>query len=179
MPIGHSSGWQKGDWICSCGFHDYSSREQVLLRTLSYSFDAKVFDLVSVFTGSATSAMLLCHQVLFYHKCQNYTSEKREVSVGYIRTCQELHSFWAAECVPLSDQIAVSGGKQTGVYPPPSYPSRSSATEPNLPVNLQFHRVATMAMILGKGNEVICKVAKLALFRRSSMSYAKFLQCCT
>ncbi|KAI8541170.1 hypothetical protein RHMOL_Rhmol08G0040700 [Rhododendron molle] len=92
---------------------------------------------------------------------------------------RELHSFWAAECVPLSDQIAVSGGKQTGVYPPPSYPSRSSATEPNLPVNLQFHRVATMAMILGKGNEVICKVAKLALFRRSSMSYAKFLQCCT
>lgn len=26
-------GWRNGDWICRCGFHNYSSRVQVSLRT--------------------------------------------------------------------------------------------------------------------------------------------------
>ncbi|KAF7135235.1 hypothetical protein RHSIM_Rhsim08G0034100 [Rhododendron simsii] len=99
--------------------------DKVLLRILSihYSFDAKVFDLASVFTGCATSAMLLCHQD------------------WELQTLLGLQNVY-----PLSDQIAVSGGNQTGMYPPLSNPSGSSATAPNLPVNLQFPHVATAAM---------------------------------
>ncbi|KAG5534580.1 hypothetical protein RHGRI_022631 [Rhododendron griersonianum] len=88
--------------------------------------------------NSATSAMLLCHQVLFYLKCQDYTSDKG----------RELQTLLGLQNVyPSSDQIAVSGGNQTGMYPPLSKPSGSSATAPNLPVNLQFPHVATTAMV--------------------------------
>lgn len=33
-----SKGWRNGDWLCNCGFHNYSSRAQVLLM-LSLDFN--------------------------------------------------------------------------------------------------------------------------------------------
>ncbi|KAE9446100.1 hypothetical protein C3L33_22036, partial [Rhododendron williamsianum] len=103
--------------------------------------------------NSATSAMLLCHQVLFYLKCQDYTSDKGSAWSKRLAS-EELVRYWdnkrlnvGLNVYPSSDQIAVSGGNQTGMYPPLSNPSGSSATAPNLPVNLQFPHVATTAMV--------------------------------
>lgn len=75
-------GWRNGDWICNCGFHNYSSRAQVwpFYRTLvemstfsqpttDYLTSKKVSAclrrciLFVYFFDSAKNAMLLCHQV--------------------------------------------------------------------------------------------------------------------
>jgi len=53
---------------------------------------------------------------------------------------------------PAFDQVVVSGGNQTtGVYTPSPYPTGSSATTPNLSVNMQFPYVAATPTLLGKG----------------------------
>lgn len=53
---------------------------------------------------------------------------------------------------PAFDQVVVSGGNETtGVYTPSPYPSGSSATTPNLSVNMQFPYVAATPTLLGKG----------------------------
>lgn len=28
-PVPNGNGWRNGDWMCTCGFHNYSSRSQV------------------------------------------------------------------------------------------------------------------------------------------------------
>ncbi|KAG5521664.1 hypothetical protein RHGRI_034029 [Rhododendron griersonianum] len=73
--------------------------------------------------------------------CDQKLAELKEESQQYLMHIQEEHA--ALNVYPLSDQIAVSGDNQTGVYPPSSYPSGSC--------QFAVSSVATMAMILGKG----------------------------
>ncbi|MBA0599466.1 hypothetical protein Gorai_005686, partial [Gossypium raimondii] len=36
QPLSVPKGWRNGDWICNCGFHNYSSRSQVLSCCLNW-----------------------------------------------------------------------------------------------------------------------------------------------
>ena len=82
---------------------------------------------------------------------QNNLSD-RFTLLSYYLFSGSLQRFGLQFAYPSFDQTAVSDGNQTtGIYPPPSYPNGNSAMAPNVEVNLQFPRVATMPTLLGKG----------------------------
>ncbi|KAL6959963.1 hypothetical protein U1Q18_040112 [Sarracenia purpurea var. burkii] len=116
--------WRNGDWICNCGFHNYSSRAQCKKCNASMP--------------PALGTKRLASEELVPDW------DNKRLNAGQVLGLQQ--SF------PAFDQTAVSVGHQTtGVYTPPSYPSGSSATALNLPVNLQFAQLAATPTLLGKG----------------------------
>lgn len=40
-PVPNGNGWRNGDWMCTCGFHNYSSRVQVWSSRIS--MQAEIF----------------------------------------------------------------------------------------------------------------------------------------
>ncbi|PSS21356.1 Zinc finger, RanBP2-type protein [Actinidia chinensis var. chinensis] len=117
-------GWRNGDWICNCGFHNYSSRAQCKQCNAS---------MPPVLGTKRLASEDLVHDW-----------DNKRLNAG--------QRFGLQFAYPSFDQTAVSGGNQTtGIYPPPSYLSGSSAMAPNVQVNLQFPHVATMPTLLGKG----------------------------
>ncbi|KAF5960929.1 hypothetical protein HYC85_002138 [Camellia sinensis] len=117
-------GWRNGDWICNCGFHNYSSRAECKKCNASMP--------------PALGTKRLASEELV-HDWDN-----KRLNAGQTLGLQ--HAY------PAFDQAAVSGGSQTtGIYPPSSYTSGSSATVQNLPGNFQFPHVVATPTLLGKG----------------------------
>ncbi|XP_057469996.1 RNA-binding protein involved in heterochromatin assembly dri1-like [Actinidia eriantha] len=116
-------GWRNGDWICNCGFHNYSSRAQCKKCNASMP--------PAIGTKRLASEELV-------HDWDN-----KRLNAGQALGLQQAY--------PAFEQEAVSGGNQTtGVYNP-AYHSGSPSMAPNLPVNLQFPHVAATPTLLGKG----------------------------
>ncbi|XP_058185975.1 uncharacterized protein LOC131303227 isoform X2 [Rhododendron vialii] len=117
-------GWRNGDWICNCGFHNYSSRAECKKCNASMP--------------QALGTKRLASEELVHNW------DNKRLNAGQALGLQ--HAY------PAFDQVVVSGGNQTtGLYTPSPYASGSLATAPNLPVNLQFPYVAATPTLLGKG----------------------------
>ncbi|XP_052189212.1 RNA-binding protein involved in heterochromatin assembly dri1 isoform X2 [Diospyros lotus] len=116
-------GWRNGDWICSCGFHNYASRGQCKKCNASMP-------------PALGTKRLASDEV---HDWDN-----KRLNAGQTLGLQ--HAY------PAFDQAAVSGGNQTtGLHAPP-YPSGSSAGAPGLQVNFTFpNAAAATPTLLGKG----------------------------
>lgn len=118
-----AKGWRNGDWICSCGFHNYASRAECKKCNASMP--------------PALGTKRLASEEI------NQWDNKR-LNAG--------PAFGLQHAYPSFDQTAVAGGKPTtGVFHPSLYASGSSSMVPNLPTNLQFSLAAATPTLLGKG----------------------------
>uniref|UniRef100_A0A5B7A2G3 RanBP2-type domain-containing protein n=1 Tax=Davidia involucrata TaxID=16924 RepID=A0A5B7A2G3_DAVIN len=117
-------GWRIGDWICNCGFHNYSSRAQCKKCNASMT------------PGPALGTKRLASEE-FVHEWDN-----KRLNAGHTHGLQQAY--------PGFEQMAGSGVNQTaGVYPP--YPTGSSAAAPIFQVNVQLPHLVTTPTLLGKG----------------------------
>ncbi|XAR73784.1 hypothetical protein NMG60_11007871 [Bertholletia excelsa] len=117
-------GWRNGDWICSCGFHNYSS------RTLCKKCNASM--------PPALGTKRLASEDLV-HDWDN-----KRLNAGQTLGLQ--HAY------PAFGQTSMSTGNQTiGASSLASYPGGSSSSIPNLPVNLQLSHVPAVPNLIGKG----------------------------
>lgn len=127
------NGWRSGDWLCNCGFHNYSSRAQCKKCNASMPPGAS-----SSFASTAIAALgtkrLASEE--FFHDWEN-----KRLNAG--------HTFGLQQAYPEFRPMGGSGGNTAGVYPP--YPGGSSAAVPNLQHNLQVPQLAATPTLLGKG----------------------------
>lgn len=119
-------GWRNGDWICTCGFHNYSSRAQ-----------CKKCNALPPALGTKRLA-----SDEFVHDWDN-----KRLNIG--QTNGQLQSY------PVFEQmVGTSADPNNRFYAP--YPNVSSGTAPNftasnLPVPMPFPQQATTPTLLGKG----------------------------
>ncbi|KAL8091366.1 uncharacterized protein LOC141692545 [Apium graveolens] len=115
-------GWRNGDWICKCGFHNYSSRLQCK------KCDASM--------PPAIGTKRLASEEIAQD------SDNKRLNAG--------HTFGLPQAYPSFEQNASSGVSQTtGIYPP--YPGGSSSATPNLQLNVKLPPLVTPPALLGKG----------------------------
>ncbi|KAK9991126.1 hypothetical protein SO802_026111 [Lithocarpus litseifolius] len=117
-------GWRNGDWICTCGFHNYSSRAQCKK--------------CNAFPPALGTKRLASDE--FVHDWDN-----KRLNVG--QTNGQLQSY------PVFDQIiGTSADPNNRLYAP--YPNLSSSTATNLQAPMlpvPFPQQATTPTLLGKG----------------------------
>nr|DAD47044.1 TPA_asm: hypothetical protein HUJ06_016981 [Nelumbo nucifera] len=137
-------GWRNGDWICSCGFHNYSSRAQCKKCNAS---------LPSTTPSSAENAAVtdmfpaLGMKRLASEEFVNEWDNKR-LNAGDMKNNLLMHG--QQQPYQGFEQIGGSSGDQApGLYTP--YPSGNFATAPILQVQMQLPQMATMPTLLGKG----------------------------
>ncbi|XP_059623512.1 RNA-binding protein involved in heterochromatin assembly dri1-like isoform X2 [Cornus florida] len=116
-------GWRNGDWICNCGFHNYSSRAQCKKCNASMP--------------PALGTKRLASEELV-HDWDN-----KRLNAGHTHGLQQSY--------PGFEQTAGSGGanQTNGVYTP--FPSGTSSAAPNIQFNLQLPHQVTMPTLFGKG----------------------------
>ncbi|KAM0970263.1 hypothetical protein ACFX13_018629 [Malus domestica] len=115
-------GWRSGDWLCSCGFHNYSSRTQ-----------CKKCD---AFPPSLGMKRLASEELV--HDWDN-----KRLNVG--------HTVGQQQSYPGFEQVVgTSGNPATGPYAP-YHPNISSGVAPNLQVPMPFTQQAMTPTLLGKG----------------------------
>ncbi|RVX16497.1 hypothetical protein CK203_006053 [Vitis vinifera] len=132
-------GWRNGDWICNCGFHNYSSRAQCKKCNAS------------------------CHQnephrlQLIVYLCFGYKAlgMKRLASEEFVRDWDSKrlnagHANGQQPSYPGFEQLAGSSVDPKGVAYAP-YPSVTPVAPPNLQVPMQFPHQTTTPTLLGKG----------------------------
>ncbi|KAM1156204.1 hypothetical protein ACFX2B_026743 [Malus domestica] len=115
-------GWRSGDWLCSCGFQNYSSRTQ-----------CKKCD---AFPPALGMKRLASEELV--HDWDN-----KRLNVG--RTVGQQQSYPGFERV-----VGTSGNLATGPYAP-YHPNISSGMAPNLQVRMPFTQQALPPALLGKG----------------------------
>ncbi|KAA8547476.1 hypothetical protein F0562_003660 [Nyssa sinensis] len=116
------NGWRNGDWICNCGFHNYSSRAQCKKCNASMP--------------PALGTKRLASEE-FVQEWDN-----KRLNAGHIHRLEQGYAGF--------EQTAGSDINQTaGVYPP--YPSGSSAAASIFQVHGQLPPLVTPPTILGKG----------------------------
>ncbi|KAG2696406.1 hypothetical protein I3843_07G056700 [Carya illinoinensis] len=136
-PLGHNSGlpypdpanqllsvpkgWRNGDWICHCGFHNYSSRAQC----------KKCNALPPALGTKRLASDDLVHEW-----------DNKRLNVG--QTNGQLQPYPGFE-----QMVGTSGDPNARLYAP--YPNVSSVTATNLQVPMQFPQQATAPALLGKG----------------------------
>ncbi|CAK9157027.1 unnamed protein product [Ilex paraguariensis] len=127
-------GWRSGDWICTCGFHNYSSRAQC--KKCNASMPPNTASSVVSTTVTAIGTKRLASEE-FVHEWDN-----KRLNAGQTLGLQQAY--------PGVEQIFGSVGNQTaGLYPP--YLSGNSAVASNLQVNLQLPPLPAAPTLLGKG----------------------------
>ncbi|KAK9284615.1 hypothetical protein L1049_023791 [Liquidambar formosana] len=116
-------GWRNGDWICNCGFHNYSSRAQCKKCNASLP--------------PALGTKRLASEE-FVHDWDN-----KRLNAGQANGQQQSY--------PVFEQMAGTvGDPKAGMYVP--YPSGSSVAAPNLQMPMQLAHLATPPpTLLGKG----------------------------
>ncbi|KAJ4967317.1 hypothetical protein NE237_019166 [Protea cynaroides] len=139
-------GWRNGDWICSCGFHNYSSRAQCKkcnARIPSNTPSTMVNTAVSnLFPNEGHGTKRLASEE-FVNKWDNKRLNAGDLNNNFLTNKQQ-QSYQGFE------QMAGSSNVQPpGTCPP--YPSGSSSTATTLAVQLQLPQLATMPTLLGKG----------------------------
>ncbi|KAL6551971.1 hypothetical protein OROGR_008125 [Orobanche gracilis] len=129
FPVPNSNGWRTGDWMCTCGFHNYSSRAQCKKCNAPSSISTPS----SLVNSAATAlgAKRLASEE-FDHNWDN-----KRLNAGQ-QPCSGFESF------------QIHGGSElNSMYP--ETPSGDTAVPPNWQVNLQVPRVPAIPTLLGKG----------------------------
>ncbi|KAL2906754.1 RNA-binding protein cabeza [Bienertia sinuspersici] len=119
-----SEGWRSGDWICNCGFHNYSSRTQ-----------CKKCDAAPPALGIKRLAP---DEPL--HEWDN----KRLNAGAWPAVNQYLQSYPG-----FGPAIGFVGNQKTGLYP--TFPSGSVAVPPNVHGHPHMPRLLSASTLIGKG----------------------------
>lgn len=114
-------GWRSGDWICTCGFHNYSSRAQCKKCNLSRQ--------------PAVGTKRLASEE-FVHDWDN-----KRLNAGH-SSAQQLYLGY--------EQIPGANSDQN-VRTYPHFAVGSSAVAPNVQMNVQMPQLTPMPTLLGKG----------------------------
>ncbi|PON99474.1 zinc finger protein [Trema orientale] len=114
-------GWRNGDWICSCGFHNYSSRAQCKK--------------CNAFPPALGTKRLASEE--FVHDWDN-----KRLNIGH--TNGQHQSYPGFE-----PPVGTTGDSKPGAYT--SYSSVSSGVAPNSQVPMLLPQQATAPTLLGKG----------------------------
>ncbi|KAK6924464.1 Zinc finger, RanBP2-type [Dillenia turbinata] len=115
-------GWRNGDWICNCGFHNYSSRAQCKRCNASLP--------PALGTKRLASDDLL-------HEWDN-----KRLNAGYTNGPQQ-------SLVALEPTAGFGGDQKVGISA--SYPSGSSTTTQSLQMIMQLPQVSMPPTLVGKG----------------------------
>lgn len=131
------NGWRAGDWICNCGFHNYSSRAECKKCNVS----------LPPAPGTTSSMLKTAHGTkrLASEECFGEWDNKR-LNAGDINNqflTNQLSSYQGYEHIgcPSNDKADV-------LYP---YSSGSSASSLNSQVHIQLPQPAPLPILLGKG----------------------------
>ncbi|OVA12646.1 zinc finger protein [Macleaya cordata] len=137
-------GWRSGDWICNCGFHNYSSRAQckkcnasLPSSTLSSVVNTSVAD---YFPTHGTKRLA---SEEFVSDWDNKRLNAGDVNNQFLTNSQQ-QSYQGFEQMGRSSNDQTSGG-----YVP--YPSGSSAMGSNIQVQMPLPQLPTVPTLLGKG----------------------------
>ncbi|XP_015889681.1 uncharacterized protein LOC107424403 isoform X2 [Ziziphus jujuba] len=114
-------GWRSGDWICNCGFHNYSSRVQCKK--------------CNAFPPALGTKRLASDE--FVHDWDN-----KRLNVGH--TNGQEQSYPGFESL-----VGTPVDSKTGAYAP--YPNMSTGVAPSLQVPIPLQHQATAPTLLGKG----------------------------
>uniref|UniRef100_A0A2P2JRC2 RanBP2-type domain-containing protein n=3 Tax=Rhizophora mucronata TaxID=61149 RepID=A0A2P2JRC2_RHIMU len=122
QPVLVPKGWRNGDWICTCGFHNYASRAQC--KNCSAAVPPAIG---TKRLASGDSA---------------HDSENKRLNSG--------NTNWQPQPYPGADQmVGTTGNPIPGSYS--SYPNLSSSVAPTWQVPVQFPQQVTTPALLGKG----------------------------
>ncbi|OIV93944.1 hypothetical protein TanjilG_05647 [Lupinus angustifolius] len=115
------NGWRSGDWICNCGFHNYSSRSKCKK--------------CNAFPPALGTKRLASEDLV-------YDLDKKRLNVG--PTNDQQQTFTSLEQV-----VGTSTDPKPGVFP--SYASINSSSAPCLPLPTMFPPQLPIPALLGKG----------------------------
>ncbi|XP_061341162.1 uncharacterized protein LOC133287547 isoform X3 [Gastrolobium bilobum] len=101
-------GWRNGDWLCNCGFHNYSSRSQCKK--------------CNAFPPALGTKRLASEELV-------YDWDNKRLNVGPTNDQQQTYTS-------LEEVVGTSADPKPGVFP--SYPSINSSTAPSLPMPTLF-----------------------------------------
>ncbi|KAF8392664.1 hypothetical protein HHK36_023013 [Tetracentron sinense] len=142
------NGWRNGDWICNCGFHNYSSRAQVYLYMQCKKCNASIPS--STPSSALSSAVTDLFPTLGTKRLasEEFAMDNKRLNAGNIDnhflTNRQQQSYQGFEQIPGS-----TNDQTLGMYAP--YPNGSSATAQNLQMHMQLPQMTTMPTLLGKG----------------------------
>ncbi|XWS42162.1 hypothetical protein CRYUN_Cryun17cG0144400 [Craigia yunnanensis] len=158
-PLSVPKGWQNGDWICNCGFHNYSSRSLVLSYSLNWIQHSSLYlslilqnilchyvpDPVWYFC-SAKIAMHLYHQV---HSDSGLLSNIL-FDLLFMLILDLLLDNGQPQLYPGFDQmVGTTSDPKPGTNPP--YPSLNPGAASNWQAPIPFPHQAATPILLGKG----------------------------
>ncbi|KAL6582747.1 hypothetical protein OROMI_004825 [Orobanche minor] len=130
FTVPNSNGWRTGDWMCTCGFHNYSSRAQCKKCNAPSSISTPSSLVNSAVTALGTKRLA---SEEFVHNWDN-----KRLNAGQ-QPCSGFESF------------QIHGGSEfNSMYPAAA--SGNTVVPPNWQVNLQVPRVPAIPTLLGKGN---------------------------
>ncbi|KAM3306308.1 hypothetical protein P3S67_013178 [Capsicum chacoense] len=137
LPV--PNGWRNGDWLCSCGFHNYSSRAQCKKCNASAP-PASSSSLASTPIPALGTKRLASEELV--HDWDN-----KRLNAGRVRN--HLLTFGYQQGYPGAEMMGVSGGNQfTSISS--TFPRENSMVLP-LQANLQIPRVPAAPALIGKG----------------------------
>ncbi|KAL5706530.1 hypothetical protein ACHQM5_024686 [Ranunculus cassubicifolius] len=134
-------GWRSGDWICNCGFHNYSSRTECKKcnstlppRTLSSMTNANVAELLPTHGTKRLAS----------EECLGEWDNKR-LNAGDVNNfmASQQHSYHGYQQIERTSNTQASG-----LY---SYPGGSSVISLNSQFQMQLPQLAPVPTLLGKG----------------------------
>ncbi|KAL6498030.1 hypothetical protein OROGR_028427 [Orobanche gracilis] len=132
FPVPNSNGWRTGDWICTCGFHNYSSRAQICKKCNAPSSISTPSSLVNSAVTALGTKRLASEE--FIHNWDN-----KRLNAGQ-QPCSGFESF------------QIHGDSElNSMYPATA--SGNTAVPPNWQVNLQVPHVPSIPTLLGKGKQ--------------------------
>ncbi|KAL3372772.1 hypothetical protein AABB24_005014 [Solanum stoloniferum] len=131
LPV--PNGWRNGDWLCSCGFHNYSSRAQCKKCNASAP-PASSSSLTSTPITALGTKRLASEELV--HDWDN-----KRLNAG--------HTFGYQQGYPGAEWMGDSGGNQLTAIPT-IFPRENSMVLP-LQANMQIPRVPAAPTLLGKG----------------------------
>ncbi|CAA2981777.1 uncharacterized RNA-binding isoform X1 [Olea europaea subsp. europaea] len=128
------NGWRSGDWICTCGFHNYSSRVECK------KCNAPMPQIAPSSIGKTAITAIGTKRQASEEFALNWDNKRLNAGQTY-----ELQ-----QSIPGFDFMLGSGiNNSNSIYP--AIPSESSAIPPTLQVSLQVPNVPAAPILLGKG----------------------------
>ncbi|KAI4327723.1 hypothetical protein L6164_020149 [Bauhinia variegata] len=110
-------GWRDGDWMCNCGFHNYSSRSQCKK--------------CNAFPPAPRTKRLASEELV-------YDWDSKRLNIGHTNEQQRSH-------INFEPLLGANADPKPGNFP--SYPGINSSAAPSLPMPMPFAQVTTPALL--------------------------------